>query len=742
MINGTVLHIDGRPVTGTVVQGVAVGTAGMGVVLDGTAIGNIVSGNIMDAADYDNSSNANALPLNLTKTGTGTWTLSGTNSYAGGTTITTGKLQFNGANALPTTGTVAVGAAGHLSLADNTARNQTVSALTLTSLASLSFDWTGSTGDQLTSTAAITPTAGSGFYVNLNLSGTPSGSVTLLTGGAGSTLSSSTFYLANATNYTATLATPAVNTLVLNGYTSQTPANTLYWVGDKLSTTIAGVRNAWALSDGTKGNWSSSTTAYTATPLTPGATTDAVFANGQAGKTQQSTVLGSDVTVKSVTIDDSVAVTIAGANGAVLTLMGTSGTAGTVASPGSAISVTANANATSTISSSVNLGANQTWHVASGKTLTVSGIVGGGFGLTKASPGTLTLSALPEYTGATTISAGTLILGSSVANGSSVLASSGITLSQGATLLFSTGASGAQLVAAPITLSGGAGTASIKIGLNDKAAILSGGVTGQAAVIQTLAITTGAVATGSGDRDTFYFTGAIANGGSGGTLGVSVDFAGSSGAAQNAFVNLQGLNTFTGDLSITNSRGINGGTAYPGAWVTIGGERHGVTSSGTANSIGQSIGNGYLGGGNYAGNISISAGTGLTTLSYFSTANQTLSGIISGTGALQMDGTGTLTLSGNNTYTGTTTVSGGRLVLSGEKSIADTGTLNIAGGKVEVATKEKVTVLQYSGTTQPVGTYGSTSSTANNKNNTYFSGTGVLYVGVEFPPAGTLILFM
>jgi len=397
-------------VTGTVQQQAGATSANVNLKLDGTAAGNLISGNILNSAD------GTPRALSVSKTGTGDWTLSGSNSYTGGTTITTGKLQFNGADSLPTSGTVAVGASGHLSLADGTARSQTVSALTLTSLGSLTFDWTGdSIGDQLTSTADITPTAGSVFYVNLNLSGTPGGSVTLLTGGAGSTLSSSSFYLANATNYTATLTTPAVNTLVLSGHTPQTPATTLYWVGDKLSATIAGVRNAWALSDGTKGNWSTTTTAYTATPLTPRATTDAIFANSQVGKTQQSTVLGADVTAKSVTIDDSVAVTIAGANGATLTLVGTSGTAGTVASPGSAISVTANANATSTISSRVNLGANQTWNVASGKTLTVSGEVTGSFSLTKADAGTVILSGANTYSGNTTISAGTLRIGHNTA---------------------------------------------------------------------------------------------------------------------------------------------------------------------------------------------------------------------------------------------------------------------------------------------------------------------------------------
>ena len=70
---------------------------------------------------------------------------------------------------------------------------------------------------------------------------------------------------------------------------------------------------------------------------------------------------------------------------------------------------------------------------------------------------------------------------------------------------------------------------------------------------------------------------------------------------------------------------------------------------------------GRLGSGNYAGNIAIN---GLTSrFIYSGTNNQTLSGIISGTGSLTQNGTGTLTLTGNNTYTGATSISAGSIIV-------------------------------------------------------------------------------
>lgn len=100
---------------------------------------------------------------------------------------------------------------------------------------------------------------------------------------------------------------------------------------------------------------------------------------------------------------------------------------------------------------------------------TFSGTISGSGGLTKTGNSTLTLgAALNTYTGTTSLNVGTLVIASGATNGDPMLNSSAITLSQGTTLSFAAATNANQLVVGPITLSGGAGTASIKLSNNDK----------------------------------------------------------------------------------------------------------------------------------------------------------------------------------------------------------------------------------------------------------------------------------
>ena len=142
---------------------------------------------------------------------------------------------------------------------------------------------------------------------------------------------------------------------------------------------------------------------------------------------------------------------------------------------------------------------------------------------------------------------------------------------------------------------------------------------------------------------------------------ISVTF---SNQAQNYTVNTSGGFGIGGPAALTllgsGSVTLNTPNTFSGD-TTIGGS--GALTIGGA---------GNLGGGNYGGNIADSS-----TLIYNSTAAQTLSGVISGSGGLTKGGASTLTLAGANTYSGTTTVGGGTLTVPPGGQIA---TANSSGG--------------------------------------------------------------
>ena len=133
----------------------------------------------------------------------------------------------------------------------------------------------------------------------------------------------------------------------------------------------------------------------------------------------------------------------------------------------------------------------------------------------------------------------------------------------------------------------------------------------------------------------------------------------------------------------------------------------------------------------------------------FSAVNSAVTNLIAGsindgtngaTVAIVKTGNGALVLSGNNSNSGTNTLSGGTLILQGEQSLCDNGILNITSGKVQIQTREKIDTLLTNGVACATGTWGSSASQADNKNDTYFIGTGILFVGIKFPAKGTVLI--
>lgn len=125
---------------------------------------------------------------------------------------------------------------------------------------------------------------------------------------------------------------------------------------------------------------------------------------------RQDTVLGSDITISSLTINDTVPVTIGG--DFTLSISGTGGNTG--------ITVNEDAGLT-TINSDLNMGAvYQVISVHNEDGLLINGVISGTNGLNKAGLGVLTLTGAEAYTGTTYVFEGTLQLGDGDTAGSSI----------------------------------------------------------------------------------------------------------------------------------------------------------------------------------------------------------------------------------------------------------------------------------------------------------------------------------
>jgi autotransporter-associated beta strand protein len=387
------------------------------------------------AADIDGKLSGNITGIaggNLTKTGNGTLVLSGTNNYLGTTTVSAGTLRVNGNNsgggavtvsksgALGGTGavagavTAAVGdasnAGGAIKLLDGAVGTLTLgSTLTFSGTVAypnnLCFDLGNGAGgtDKIVVTAAHSATNPVGsVLVNFNqLSGgaVDPGNYTLIQGGAASTF----------TGYALATTRAGGNVYSALGQDGATNNLQVTVAGASVTEPVAAFWNGGADPWTTLANWTTDATGATGTDEIPGVRTNVTFATTAPLGNLTTNTVDDDFEINSLTFNAAAGGVIIGGT-KMLTIDATNANGNT---PGNGITA-GNTSGTNTISAKIGLGSSQTWTVDAGGALTVSGAVsdfGTGRSLTKAGAGTLTLSGVNTYSGATTISAGVLQIG-------------------------------------------------------------------------------------------------------------------------------------------------------------------------------------------------------------------------------------------------------------------------------------------------------------------------------------------
>ncbi|RYE14760.1 MAG: hypothetical protein EOP51_27655, partial [Sphingobacteriales bacterium] len=278
------------------------------------------------------------------------------------------------------------------------------------------------------------------------------------------------------------------------------------------------------------------------------------------------------------------------------------------------------------------------------------------------------LSGSNTYSGATTVAAGTL----TASGGNAIFTTSNVAVSSGGTLALSDHETIGNL--------SGAGTINL----------------GSSTLTTTITANT-------------TFSGSI-----NGTGGLTVTQTG----ATNYALTLSGNNTYTG---ITNT------TEY--GWLKLNGDGA-VPNNGTLRL--NSDAKVDLLADQTVGSLQTSTGTNLnlgvyTMTSVSAAANNNISGIISGTGNLIKQGTGTMKLAGANTYTGTTTVEDGILSITSDSNLGD-GAVTLANG----------TTLEVTGTTNIGNTLAITGDAAMNIGlQTTLSGNLNIHTGATLTKAGS-----
>ena len=276
----------------------------------------------------------------------------------------------------------------------------------------------------------------------------------------------------------------------------------------------------------------------------------------------------------------------------------------------------------------------------SGSSMTVDGVISGSGNLNKTDAGSATLTASNSFTGSTRVSGGML----SLANAHAL---SGSTLEMN-----------------------GADSGSISFISATNQTFFLGGLSGSRSI------------NNSGDT--------LSVGGN----GQSTDYSGSLSGSGGLIKTGGGVLTLSGNNSYSGGTVINGGTLSVGADNNLGNSSQSVTINGGALGINSA----------FSSSRSIVIGSNGATINASALGNNgihTFNGVISGNGNLTIaangelygSGDNSMILTGNNTYTGTTTITSGVVRASGDASFGNSSnTLILNGGGLFVANSASTTI--------------------------------------------------
>ncbi|MEO5916508.1 MAG: glycosyl hydrolase [Luteolibacter sp.] len=421
------------------------------------------------------------------------------------------------------------------------------------------------------------------------------------------------------------------------------PPFTAHWKGD--------VDGNWSANNAGNTNWATQAGGAIDAGQSPAANTTVNFST--VASNSSNTTLGADFSIEGLTVASPSAVGIGGIENLTIGAGG--------------IDVLSGAGATTiNTSGQVLLGANQTWANNSPNNLTVGSVISGSATINVGGGGRLVLTGANTMTGELVVYGGTSVSVPSIGNalGTPSVIRMGGGGDTGNLIYTGTGETTARV----FTFNGGLGTPGMVIDQSGSGLLkLTANTASSASVAKTLTLQGSTGGTGE-------VSGVISNGGT--TTALT--------KAGSGTWTLSGANTYTGTTTLsTGTLAIGNNAAFGTGTLDLRGgtlRSSDATARTVGNAISFSVDTAFNGTGNLLFTGAVNGGSLTKT---FTVSNQTeFSGVVSGTGARVKAGSGTLILSGVNSYTGATTVSAGTLAVNG--SLA-------AGSAVTVANSATLT---------------------------------------------------